>query len=326
MDVLAALHTLAEGKYQRSIEINFLIEKTYSLATCYLGLNHKKIFKLLENGEYTIDEIAVDAIASLFIYDDAKRTTPLANSFINWTPKIKNKSEALFFLNKIVAARTEQHIFTLLREYDPFFSKIFDSINYLIKTGGYKKNCIAGKTCILENDMVNIEGDIIDYEDFKKIPIALLIDKKKLLATLFSYLRKETNFILAIPINQLVYRIKHINFADFISGYNSSIPAKKFELTEITDFGFESAKNKLEISYLQKEKLNIYEASCIRDALRDMANDLLDGGINPGMYEYLSVYMKELDKKIYVAKYHNILEYLVKVMKNTIAEKISQEN
>jgi hypothetical protein len=44
------------------------------------------------------------------------------------------------------------------------------------------------------------------------------------------------------------------------------------------------------------------------------------------MYEYLTVYMKNLDKDTYLSKYHNILEYLVKVMKNTIAEKLSQEN
>lgn len=326
MQLLSSLHTLAEGKYQRSVEINFLVEKTYSLAASYIGLNHKKIFRLLQKGEYTISEIAVDAIATMFIYDEEKKITPLANSFNNWNPPVANESDALFFMNKVVAGRVEQHIFALLREYDPFFSKILDSINYLIKTGDYKKISSAGKSLIVENNGSVLCGDVIDYEEFEKIPSSLLMDKKKLLPSIFNYLKNETNFTEAIPLNLLVNRIKHIKFTDFISNYNDSVQADDIELSEFTDSGFNSASSKLDFSYVKKGKLSEYEADCIQNALRDMSNDLLDGGISPGMYEYLTVYMKELDKDQYLTNYHNILEYLVKVMKNTIAEKITQEN
>ena len=53
-----------------------------------------------------------------------------------------------------------------------------------------------------------------------------------------------------------------------------------------------------------------------------MSNDLLDGGINPGMYEYFILYINNLEKEFYLNNYHNIIEYLVKVMKSTIAEQI----
>ncbi len=326
MQLLSSLQAIAEGKYQRSAEINFLVEKTYSLATSYIRLNHKKIFRLLQKGEYAISEIAVDAIAAMFIYDEEKKITPLVNSFNNWNPPVANESDALFFLNKVVAGRVEQHIFALLREYDPFFSKILDSINYLIKTGGYKKISSAGKSLIVENNVTVLCGDVINYEEFEKIPSKLLIDKKKLLPSVFNYLKNETNFTEAIPINLLVNRIKHIKFTDYISNYNDSVQADDIELSEFTDSGFNSASSKLELTYVKKGKLSKYEADCIQNALRDMSNDLLDGGISPGMYEYLTVYMKDLDKDQYLTNYHNIIEYLIKVMKNTIAEKITQEN
>lgn len=326
MEILASLHTLAEGKYQRSMEINFLVEKTYSLATGYLGINYTKIYKLLQKGEYCINEIAIDAIATLFVPDKEKNTTPLANSFIKWDPPIETESDALFFLNKIVAGRIEQHIFSSLREYDPFFSKILDSVNYLIKTGNYKRISLAGRSCVIEKDRRDLGGNIIDCEDFENIPVSVLADKKNLLHSVFYYLKNYTDFAVVIPINLLVYRIKHINFSDYIAQFDSSVTAKDFEIEEFTEFGFNTAKTKLELSYLQKGKLNNFETTCIGNALKDMSNDLLNGGINPGMYEYLTVYMKDLDKTQYLTKYHNILEYLVRVMKNTIAVKLSQQN
>lgn len=325
MEVLAALHILAEGKYQRSAEINFLVEKTYSIATSYLGLNHRKIFKLLQKGEYKISEIAIDAISSLFIHDETKNITPLANSFKNWDPPIKSENDALFFLNKVVSGRIEQHIFSSLREYDPFFAKILDSVNYLIKSGGYSKQQIAGRTCIFENNVDTIFGEIIDYEEFDKIPVSLLTNKKIMLASIFDYLKTHTSCLPVIPINMLVSRIKHINFSEYVFEFSNSVNAPEFELTEYTEFGFNAAKTKLFASYVQKGKLTEEEAFSIQKALKDMSMDLLDGGINPGMYEYLTLHMKGIDKNTYLSKYHNILEYLVKVMKNTIAEKISME-
>lgn len=326
MQLLSSLQTLAEGKHQRSIEINFLIEKTYSIAISYLRLNHKKIFKLLQKGEYKINEIAVDAIAVLFAVDEEKNITPLANSFNNWHPPVETENDALFFLNKVVARRIEQHIFSSLREYDPFFSKILDSVNYLIKTGGYKKICLAGRTCIVENGSPELSGEIIGYEEFDKIPAFCLTDKKKMLPAIFNYIKTETNFMLAVPLNQLVNRIKHINFSDYISGFNSTVRAIDFELEDFTVTGYNKAKTKLALSYVKKGKLTEYEGECIDKALKDMSIDLLDGGINPGMFEYLNVYMPELDKNLYLIKYQSILEYLVKVMKNTIAFKLSKES
>lgn len=325
MEILSALNILAEGKNQRSTEVNFLVEKTFSLATGYLGLNHTKIFKLLQKGEYCINEIAIDAITSLFVLDQEKNLSPLANSFKKWDPPIQTESEALFFLNKVVAGRVEQHIYSSLREYDPFFSKILNSINYLVKTGNYKKIFLAGKSFISENYESDISGKIIDCDEMEKIPVSELISKKDLLPSIFKYLLIN-NFAPLIPVNLLVYRIKHINFSDYLADHNSAAETKYFELEELIDAGFSFARSKLELSYFQKGKLSEFETICIGSALKDMSIDLLDGGINPGMYDYLKVYMSDLEKDIYREKYHNIMEYLTKVMKNTIAEKISKES
>jgi len=54
-----------------------------------------------------------------------------------------------------------------------------------------------------------------------------------------------------------------------------------------------------------------------------MCEDLMNGGINPGLYNYLSPYMKDLNNEMYKQNYHNIIEYLLKSTKAHIAENIS---
>lgn len=325
MEILAALNKLAEGSCQRSFEINYLVEKSYLTAVSYLGINHKKIFKLLQKGEYTINDIAVDAIAPLFVPDEQKNLTPLAISFLNWTPAIRTESSALFFLNKVISIRAEQHTYFLLREYDPFFSKILDALNYLIKCNGYKKISLAGKYFVVEHEMNEMNGQIISYDDFENLPAAFFLDKKTIFPNLFKYISEETDFLPAIPLNHLVCRIKHVNFSDYLVEGYSYPTVNKYELIQFTEFGFNAAAEKLEHSYLKKGKLTEFETSCIKNALHDMSKDLLDGGISPGMYEYVTPYLKNLKKEDFLLKYHNILEYLVKVMKNTIAEKLEKE-
>lgn len=322
MEILTALHILAEGKNSRCGEINFLIEKSYLLASSYIGINHQKIYRLLHKGEYSVNEIAIDAISTLFAQDNDKELTPLAISFKNWKPKIEDENNASFFLNKVVSGRVEQHIFSLFREHDPFFSKILDSVNYLIKSGGYQKTSVGGKSFIVQEESTETYGWFITSDQLQEVPIELLADRKKLLPQLFGYFNNGSGCSVAIPLNDLINRLKHVNFADFLQSDNSVQPQVIFEISEYALIGYNTAVDKLQSTYYKKGKLNEFEVKCIELALKDMSNDLLDGGISSGMHNYLSVYMNELEKEIYLQKYHNILEYLVKVMKTSIAEKI----
>ena len=132
--------------------INQLIEICQTIALSYLHFNYRKVYKFLQNENLTIEEFALDAIAPLFIRDKNEQNISIQIDFNNWHPEIKTEDDALFFLNKIIASRVEQHIYSFLKEEDPFFSKILDSVNYLIKSQGYKKTQSYGKTYIIKSD------------------------------------------------------------------------------------------------------------------------------------------------------------------------------
>ena len=101
---------------------------------------------------------------------------------------------------------------------------------------------------------------------------------------------------------------------------------KQLEMDEIINLALKSALEKLNKSYLDKGKLNEIESQSISNALIDICEDLKNGSVNPGLYNYLSPYIKDLSKEAYKKKYHNILEYLLRVTKDVIADNLKEKN
>lgn len=268
----------------------------------------------------------MDCIVGLFLKETDSEVIAIQQTFSNWKPAIKTEEDCLYFLNSVVASRVEQHIFKLFKEEDPFFSKLLDSVNYLIRTGGFDKIHFLGKTFITETDLENFEKCFISSEEFEKIPAELFKEKKSLLSNLFAYLIDETDFNPAIPLNDLINRLKHINFSEYLVNEFVSNEYRNIEVNEIIQEGFKSALEKLNNSYVKKGKLNFEEQKAFESALKEMANDLCDGGVNPGLYNYLFPHFSGLSELDYKTKYHNILEYLLKVMKNNIAEKLTEKD
>lgn len=306
--------------------LNSVIEKSYRIALKYLQFHRLKITKLISNQNLTLQELAIDCIAGMFVKENNSELISLKLTFNNWEPEIVSEDDCIYFLNRVVASRVEQHIFKLLKEADPFFSKLLDSTNYLIRTCGYSKVCFLGKTFITETAEAEFEKCFISNEEFEKLPIALFQNKKTLLAVLFDHINNETDYNPAIPLNDLINRLKHINFSEYLVNEFVNNEFKKIEVKEIVDDGFNFVMDKLLNSYLEKGKLDSKEKNAFELALKEMSIDLSDGGINPGLYQYLSPHLAGLSETEYKSKYHNTLEYLLKVMKSKIAEQIKNTN
>ncbi len=304
-------------------QLNKVIESSYRIAIKYLQAHRHNISKLINKEDFTLQELAMDCLVGLFLKETDKEETSIQKAFNNWKPAIETEEGCLYFLNRIIASRVEQHIFRLLKEEDPFFSKLLDSVNYIVQTTGFCKIRFLGKTFISEKDSENFEKNFITSDELEKIPATIFQNKKTLLTDLFSYIKDQTDFNPAIPQNDLINRLKHINFSEYLVNEFVSNEFKKLEVNEIVEEGFKSALKKLTYSYVEKGKLDAGEREAFESALKEMANDLGDGGINPGLYHYLLPFLPGLSEIDYKTKYRNILEYLLKVMKNNIAEKLA---
>lgn len=305
--------------------INQLVEISYKTAIAYLRHNSTRIVKLLNDSELTFSETAISSITTLFCPNKEDNSLPIVKEFNAWQPPIQKEDDAIYFLNKVIARRVDQYITCLLKEHDPFFAKILDSVNYMVKRSGFKKVSHFGKRYIIPDAANEIEGKVIDDDSFEKLPYSLFNDPKNFLINIFAYLEGETTFLPAIPVNMLVKRLRELNHLSFLSDYNSKSTSSKLEVDEIVDRGLEHVIRKLESSYAVTNKLCLQEIELFRHTLKNIAEDLKNGGINPGLYEYFKQHADAVDKKMYQEKYHNILEYLLKVMKNHIKEKILVE-
>ncbi len=314
------LNLLSSLDSQQSI--NKLVEVCYTLALSYLRFSHKRIHKIILREDISLEDLAIDSIASLFSLEKNKNEMSILTSFKNWKPPIKTEEEAQFFINKLIQKRVEQHISSILRESDPFFAKIMDSVNYLIRKHNFGKTSYLGAVYVVKSDHEEISGKIISIDEFEKLSAVLFSDKKNLLQKLFEYLSAETKFFPAIPFNALIYKLKKLSSGLFKISEETTVQNEELEIESIIKEALDKTFEKIEDSYLSKEKFSREESEIIKKSLRDLANDLRDGGINPGLYKYLLANFPSLDEECYKQKYHNILEYLLKVLKQNIADQL----
>lgn len=317
--VLYILNSICDKSVTR-IEVNYLIELTQKFAYTYLKYRYKNLSKVLLAEDVTLQELSTDAIAPLFERDEAETFIKIKSSFQKWQPPIDTEDSALFFLNRIVAKSTEKYVSELLRQSDPFFSKILDSINYIIEKQNYKKKQILGTTYIVKIEYIKKLGLLPDSKFIEELPAEMFFDLNKTLPLIFEYLEKSDRTA-AIPLNALVMKIKSVKAGKFKLA-DSYSNGNEIEIESITKKAFEVTISKMEESYLKKKKISINEAEAIKKAIENIIYDMRDGGINPGLHKYLIEQIPELTFEEYENRFQNIFEYLFKILKKEIAGQI----
>ncbi len=274
----------------------------------------------------SLDDLAIDSIARLFAISPESKKAPIQTGFLNWQPKITNEDEAIYFINKVVSNRVDQHINKPLRNSDPFFAKILTTVEHYIKKSNCKKINYFGRIYVVNENIFEITDTVINDDEFSNLPANLFLGNKDLFSKLFKYLNQETEYFPAIPLNSLVYKLKQLNAQSFVASEITASPLPQIEISEIICAGLNSTLIKLETGYVVKNKISVEDGELLKKALTDIAEDLKNGGVNPGLYKYLQSHSKELSKEEYQQKYHNILEYLLKLMRNKVGEMLEESN
>jgi hypothetical protein len=302
--------------------LNSVIERSFKIAIFYLRSVHPRNYKFLDYNEDTIKCLAIDAITPLFT--STGNVLPVKEAFDNWHPAIETEEEFSFFINKIVSNKVEQHITKLLQQKDPLYDTIYNSINYLIRKNRKGKTRYIGTVYLTESGTKKINGKVINNESFDLIPGSKFSDDRNLLQNIFFYLRTETEFFPAVPLNALVHRFKELK----TSGYNfvekAEAPVKTYIIQEFINKGLITAKDKLDTAFIRKKKLEKDDAQRIFDALKNLGEALKDGGVSTGLFEYLKPHFENLSEENYKRKYKSVLEYLFKVMRVTIANELKK--
>ena len=301
-----------------------LINYSSQIALRYINGRHKSDRNKFLNLGYTFSDIAIESIIPLFINNISGCELGIIQSLNEWRSPVETEEQAQFFLHKIIVNRVEQELIRLYKEADPFFSKIYYSIDHVCEKRNYHKVTSYG-TIYLSNGSNSPELPIIGASEFELISQSFCFGKtESVIDRFFTYL-EEYEFQGLIPLNALVKKIKQSYFTT-ASGSEELSPFYDENL-DVRNTIYESLAatiKKLEHSY--GNKLTIEENESFRKVLNEISVDISNGGISSGLFEYLKPHMADLTREIFYDKYHSILDYLIRVFKREIYNRIDKEN
>ncbi len=302
-------------------ELNKLIEYNFKIAISFLKnyykskINHKAFYFL------PLEDLAIDAIVPLFV-KDKKGILGIKKTLSKWNDPIINESDAELFMSKLIWKSSDQAITQLLKENDPIFEKILKTLNTCIAQYNIKKIRYFGTVYIVEKNITEISGKILKYESFYKLPEDIFKYKQiTLFEKIFEYLKNETDFTQAIPLNLLVRRIKEYHLTNHsennYSG-NSHIN-NTFMYEEIVKVGLDHIQDKIDNFYIPNKKITGNDAELIMSTFKDISVDMLNGGMNGSLYDYFKYRKNDLSSEIFYSDYHPLLNNLLKKFKNKIS-------
>ncbi len=322
--LLNIINKIRENSYSKN-DLNSLANYCISLSVHYLNRKHTSFFSSSNNQLEKIMDVAVDAVAPLFIpSNDKNALLSIQSSLLKWNKPINDEADADFFINRIVWNRTEQTIISIHKQNDPFFTKIYKTLSTCISENNFRKISFLGTNYIVCDSVVRLTGKLIQKEKFDGLPDSLFFKKQNVLITgLLDYIEQDEKCFPAIPFNLLVKRIKSISFRDFNESTVDERPELDFILSLKPSIckSLENVKIKLDEYYFQK-KLSSNEYECMVSAFNNISNDLMDGGNLDSLYEYLLIEMPELTQKLFYDKYHRTMSYVYNIFRSHIIKQL----
>lgn len=321
MEILKSLQAIRNGNLSRKC-LNEFIEFSCKIALIYSRKYLKKHPHFFYHSDINHEDIAVDAVAKLASDKNGTPFHNLLHSFAAWQPEITTEKEAHFFLNSILMRKVHQQYQNSLAEVDPFYAKILHNIEYLITKNGFIKNHYLGSCFVGKENIPANHRNFIDEDAFEKLPVQLFTDKKNLLKSIFTYLETDTEFCPVIPLHLLIMKIKHVNMDLYLSDLVNEQDEFHFTADGIINSCLNKTYQKLDDTYVGKSKLEIPDAVLLKSAIKEMVEDLQNGGLKANLFHYLIPFAIDLSREEYREKYHNILEYLMKDLKRSIAQEL----
>ena len=304
-------------------DISQLIDYCIKTAISFLRNNYKTRINSNLFSEESISDLAIDSIIPLVVKNN-EGILGIKKSILTWDEEIKNEIDAQFFISKLIWKRADQTITKLLKEKDPFFEKIIKTLNFCISKNNIKKIRYFGTVYVVEENVKELPGNLIKFEDFSKIPVEFFGFKQIVLfEKLLEHIKTKTEYFPAIPLNLLVKRVKEFYLSSRqISISEYSYINNAFVYEDILKNELSSLQNRINTFYIPNSKLTKKDAELIMASFRDISKDMLNGGISGSLFDYLKNREESLTSEQFYSDYHSIMNCLFKNFKNRILEGI----
>ncbi len=306
------------------LEKNYLFEILIEISRIRIRFFSRIKYFSLERNEISMDDIALEAVSNLLSNNESDYLEYIRNSFTTWEPPITNEEEAISFVGKLIDQSIYQTIAKKYAELDPLFAKILKEIKRADKSK-YKifsrldTEFIALKSFNEKEPLNIIPQDELYVLGVNEFPENNYI--KGWIEAIFESLNEYTEYSPVVPVNALALKIKfELTAAQKIDLIVLPDPEVQFLVREGVLICLNKIERKLKKLGEKKKKYNDKTLTMFREALTDIAYDLLEGNQVKNYYEYLKVYDENMTMKEYRQNYRAQFEYLIKVFKNELSQ------
>lgn len=307
-----------------------LCDECRYMAVAYLRTKSRRNNFLLQYLYENIEDLALDCIADLFGREDA-----CFAQFENYIERKElhdlSESEVFTKVRRLVFSKVNEGLYRNYQKFDPSLSKIIRNLKRTleeekVKGAGYDRN----------------KGEIIFLR--KEKPKPLIPDE--LLAIKFSAKVSEvSNTVEAIEILREILsdqlyasRFKLIGFAIILRKVfayrlemegQTALKKPEYEKKELLGFIEQSIlkqKNRLNDTYVASGKINQFHFNKYLKVISDILKaDFVEDSSKEGYFEHFEFHFPEITYERYREEYRQVLEYLVKKVRDQLILEIKRE-
>ncbi|MCX8011330.1 MAG: hypothetical protein N3A61_09270 [Ignavibacteria bacterium] len=308
------------------LEKNYLFEILIEVARIRVRYVSKSKYFSLEQNEISLDDIALESVSNLLSNNEDDYLEYLRKSYLTWEPKISSEDDARYFVSKILDRSIYQCIVKKYAEIDPLFSKILKEIKRVQNfNSNYKLFEKLGiEFLALNNGFDESKMNIIPQDELMVLPISTLPENNYIrgwIDEVFYSLKENTFYDLVLPTNSLALKIKiEINSIQKIDLGIIPDPEKMLVLKEGVFTSLTKIYERIRRLESKKKKYSKKTTAVLCGAIRDVAQDMLEGDEIKNYFDYMKAYDQELTVESYRTNYRAQFEYLIKLLKNEIAQ------
>ncbi len=350
--LIPIIRHICDGSYTPQ-ELTAFVDVSQKIAISYLKyleLNGKQIRPRRSKGINEIEDVAIDCIAGLFMRNKQGEFVQLRRYFEDKNNIQGTISELQInsMLRRLIVKKTKQELSRIFKERDPEGAKIIRNIKVAIRNSDkYSSFKQMGREFVFPlNKDAEIEADVtIDSisEIEKRIipdkillhhfldkylpsdPISIMLDKiMDIVMSLPDYQKYAPLDLIANVIREVTFQHVKERLTDDVDMKSPIHDLQTEEIEKVNQDVIKDIQQKIHHQYLGRGKITPEKANVYIQAISAFIIEFTQDKTTDSNFQYLNRYLPTLTQKTYREQERSIFEYLVKVTKKTLRNKLKE--
>jgi len=316
-------------------DIHQLITTCHKLALTYVIMKSKSHKSYFLKGECKSD-LAWDYIAEIFQKDESGNLKTLQGYFSSIDVNVLDEKDLFIELRKLVFTKVDDGIFRYYGEKDPSLKKIIRNIKLSI---GNLEHSVKAPICYSDGflvlDKVNDLNQASMPEDFMRIKLCSRLEEQMLIPDILSevidilHFQDDYRKRFSIVILAKIIRESFVLIHDDADNGEQKPEAHRRLLKQDIDTFLEKSVNKIkkEVAprYIKRGKMEPDHVDIYFITAAEIIRDDLTRGTGLSQYERIKLHLAHLDYDQFRNKHRSILEYMVKLIRTDLVQKLKKD-